>query len=115
MAGVPYTLIALTAVAVTLVGGRAISAQDKYTVEVPGGLAFSEFRGFESWQTVAVSQAGDKIEVILGNPAMIEAYQSRIPGNGQKFPDGAKMAKIHWLAKKNGFPGNATVPDTLHD
>ncbi len=28
-----------------LVGGLAISAQDKYTVKVPGGLAFSEFRG----------------------------------------------------------------------
>ncbi len=25
-------------------GGLAISAQDSYTVKVPGGLAFSEFR-----------------------------------------------------------------------
>ena len=40
----------------------AISAQDKYTLKVPGGLAFSEFRGFEDWQTVAVSQSGDKID-----------------------------------------------------
>ena len=34
----------------------ALAAQDKYTLQVPGGLAFSEFRGYESWQTVAISQ-----------------------------------------------------------
>jgi hypothetical protein len=33
-------------VGLTVLGGRAISA-DKYTVQVPGGLAFSEFRGYE--------------------------------------------------------------------
>ena len=31
--------------------GAAISAQGKYTLTVPGGLAFSEFWGFEDWQT----------------------------------------------------------------
>jgi hypothetical protein len=30
--------------------GAAISAHDKYDVKVPGGLAFSEFRGYEDWQ-----------------------------------------------------------------
>ena len=40
-----------------VLGGRAISAQDKYTVQVPGGLTFSEFRGYESWQAVAISHA----------------------------------------------------------
>jgi hypothetical protein len=99
-----------------VLGGTAISAQDKYTVSVPNGLAFAEFRGFESWQAVAVSQAGDKIEVILGNPSMINAYGAGIPGNGQPFPDGAKLAKIHWLAKQSAeAPSHATVPDTLHD
>ena len=37
-------LIAIAAVVLAVFGGRAISAQDKYAVEVPGGLAFSEFR-----------------------------------------------------------------------
>jgi hypothetical protein len=32
--------------------------------------------------------------VILGNPAIIEAYQSGIPANGKPVPDGAKMAKV---------------------
>jgi hypothetical protein len=27
--------------------------QDKYTLKVPGGLAFSEFRGYEGWQAVS--------------------------------------------------------------
>ena len=48
-------LMAITAVVLAVLGGRAISAQDKYTVQVPGGLAFSEFRGYEGWQAVAIS------------------------------------------------------------
>ena len=39
-------------------GGLAISAQDKYTLKVPNGLAFSEFRGYEAWQVVSISQDG---------------------------------------------------------
>src|SRR5205809_729625 len=76
-----------------LSGEQAISAQDKYTVQVPKGVSFSEFRGFEDWPTIAVSQAGELIEVILGNPTMLEAYRSGVPGNGKPFPDGSKMAK----------------------
>lgn len=106
-----------TGVAVLAIfGGMAVAAQDKYTVKVPDGLAFSEFRGYEAWQTIGVSQAGDKIEVILGNPAMINAYQAGIPGNGKPFPDGAKMAKIHWMAKKSAeAPAPTTVHGDLHD
>ena len=97
-------------------GGMALAAQDKYTVKVPNGLAFSEFRGYEDWQTVAVSQTGDVIAVILGNPTMIDAYRAGVPGNGKPFPDGAKMAKIHWNAKKSAeAPAPTTVPGTLHD
>jgi len=82
--------------------GAALSAaQDKYTVKVPDGLAFSEFKGYESWPVIAVSHNGDMLAAILGNPAMIDAYKAGIPGNGKPFPDGAKMAKVHWNAKKN--------------
>ena len=103
------------AAALAVSGGAAISAQDKYTVQVPGGLAFSEFRGYESWQVVSVSEDGGKIAVILANPVMIDAYQAGFPGNGKPFPDGAKMAKIHWIPKKmETFPA-ATVPDVQHD
>jgi cytochrome P460 len=95
--------------------GITLAAQDKYTVKVPGGLAFSEFRGYEDWQAVSVSMDGDLFASILANPVMIEAYRAGIPGNGKPFPDGSKMAKIHWNPKKlETFPA-ATVPGTLHD
>ena len=96
-----------------LLGSLAISAQDKYSVRVPGGLAFSEFRGYEGWQTIGISRNDRVIAVILGNPAMIDAYQSGIPANGKPVPDGARMAKIHWTPKPNAFFPNTTGPGTL--
>jgi hypothetical protein len=93
-----------------------MSAQDKYTLRVPNGLEFSEFRGYESWQVISISHNGALIAVILGNPAMIAAYKAGAPGNGKPFPDGAKMAKIHWNPKTNETaPGQPLVPGTLHD
>jgi Cytochrome P460 len=107
--------IAIAMALVSALGGSAMSAQDKYTVKVPGGLAFSEFRGYEAWQVVSISQDGDLFAAILANPVMIDAYTTGIPGNGRPFPDGSKMAKIHWSPKKmETFPA-ATVPGTLHD
>jgi len=43
--------IAIVTALVSTLGCSAMSAQDKYTVKVPGGLAFSEFRGYEGWPT----------------------------------------------------------------
>jgi len=97
----------------SVVVALALAADDKYTVRVPGGLAFSEFRGYEGWQTISVSRNDKVVAVILGNPAMIAAYQAGIPGNGKPVPDGAKMAKIHWTQKPNEFFKEATVPNTL--
>ena len=90
------TLISLSIpVSIAVVAaGVAISAQDKYTVQVPNGLAFSEFRGYEDWPVIAISENGGKIAVIVGNPVMIDAYKEGVPGDGKPFPDGAKMAKI---------------------
>jgi hypothetical protein len=94
----------------------AMSEQDRYSVKVEGGLAFAEFRGYESWQPISLSHNGDKMALILGNPAMIQAYKSGIPENGKPFPDGAKMAKIHWMAKKaETEPGQPFVAGALHD
>jgi len=110
-------ILASTATALVALGSAAanLPSQEKYTVKVPGGLAFSEFKGYESWQVISISEDGGKIAAILGNPAMIQAYQSGIPGNGKPFPDGAKMAKVHWLPKKlETFPA-ATVPASQND
>ncbi len=70
----------------SVLAGMALAAQDKYALQVPGGLAFSEFRGYEDWQTVAVSQNGKLIETILGNPAMIEAYKAGHSRQRQAVP-----------------------------
>jgi Cytochrome P460 len=116
MTGIPSWLMASIAVVLAVLGGRAISAQDKYTVQVPNGLAFSEIRGYEDWQTVAVSDTEGAIAVILANPVAIDAYRAGVPGNGKPFPDGSKIVKIHWNPKKSAeAPAPTTVPDTLHD
>ena len=105
----------LAAVLAFLATRTATSAQDKYSLAVPGGLSFGDFRGYETWQAIGVSHGG-LLAVILGNPAMIGAYKAGIPGNGQPFPDGARMAKIHWNPKKNDAePGQPAIPGTLHD
>jgi hypothetical protein len=111
----PFPAIVIVAALLVVLGSLALAQQDKYTVSVPGGLAFSEFRGYESWQVVSISQDGPLIAAILANPVMIDAYAAGIPSNGRPFPDGAKMAKIHWNPKKmEAFPA-ATVPGTQHD
>ena len=93
--------------------GWVVAAQDRYAVKVPGGLAFSEFRGYESWQAISLSRNEKVVAMILGNPEMIAAYQAGIPANGKPVPDGAKMAKIHWRPKSSHFFPEATVPGDL--
>jgi len=107
--------IAIVTALVSTLGCSAMSAQDKYTVKVPGGLAFSEFRGYEGWHLVSISQDGPLIAAILANPVMIKAYEAGFPANGKPFPDGAKIAKIHWTPKKMETFTAATVPGSLHD
>jgi hypothetical protein len=103
-------------VALAVLGGIAISAQDKYTLQVPGGLAFSDFRGYEKWEVVAVSQTDDLLKVMVANPTMIDAYRAGIPLNGKPFPDGSKIAKIQWKPKKSTeAPFSVRIPDNLQD
>jgi hypothetical protein len=107
-------LISIIAV-LAIVGGLAFAAQDKFTIKVPNGLAFSEFKGYETWQVISVSHNGNLLAATVANPAMIKAFESGAPGNGQPFPDGSKMAKIHWNTKALETFRAATVPSTQHD
>ncbi len=98
-----------------MLASKTFSAQDKYSLQVPNGLAFSEFKGYESWEVVSISHDGPLLAATLANPVMIAAYQAGAPGNGKPFPDGAKMAKVHWNPiQMETFP-SATVPGTQHD
>jgi hypothetical protein len=103
-------------IALAALGAQAFSAQDKYTLRVPNGLAFSDFRGYENWQVVAVSQTDDLLKAMVANPTMIDAYRAGIPGNGKPFPDGSRIAKIEWKPKKSTeAPFSVRVPDALQD
>ena len=64
-----WLMVIIAVVLAVVVGGRAMSAQDRYTLKVPNGLAFSEFKGYEGWQTISISHNGEMLAVILGNPA----------------------------------------------
>ena len=104
------------AVAIAGFGVKAFSAQDKYTLRVPNGLPFSDFRGYENWQVVSVSQTEDLLKVMVANPTMIDAYRAGVPGNGKSFPEGSKIAKIEWKPKKNTeAPFSVRIPDVLQD
>ncbi|MFT3731032.1 MAG: cytochrome P460 family protein [Hyphomicrobium sp.] len=112
----PAASVAMISMLLIAGGGLALAASDKYSAKVPGGLSFSEFRGYEDWQTVAVSQTESAMAVILANPAMIEAYRSGIPENGKPFPEGSKIAKVHWTpTQSKESPSPATVPGELQN
>lgn len=105
---------AITAGVLAVSGSTARAAQDRYTLKAPNGVSFSEFRGYETWQDVAVSQVPDGIKVIAANKTMIDAYRAGAPGNRKAFPEGSMVVKIEWSQKKNPeSPYPVTVPDKL--
>jgi hypothetical protein len=110
---IPMSVIAALSLAV-FGCGITLAAQDRYTVKVPNGLAFSEFKEYDTWQDVAVSETESSVKAILANPIMIKAFREGIPGNGKPFPDGSKIVKIEWIKKKNAAsPYFVEVPDYL--
>src|ERR1700692_2211470 len=109
-------IVSLLAALLAALGGMARPAQDEDTLQLRRGLPFSDFRGYEDWQVVSVSQTEDLLKVMVANPVMIDAYKAGVPGNGQPFPDGSKIAKIEWKPKKmTEAPFAVRVPDTLQD
>ncbi len=108
-----------------LVVGVLLTAQsqDRFTLKAANGIAFSEFRGYDTWQLVATSQPDDAsgcgtskvgcMKAILGNPTMMNAYRDGIPANGKRVPDGAAFAKIEWLKDRDdALPYGVTVNGT---
>jgi hypothetical protein len=97
-----------------VVATLALAAQNRYTLKIPNGLAFAEFKGYENWPDVAVSETDTEIKVIVANPVMMNAFRSGLPSGGKLFPNGSKVAKIEWSFKKNTVsPYSVDVPDTL--
>jgi hypothetical protein len=108
-------LTATTATAVFAALGVAVYAQDrfdKYSLKSPSGIAFADFRGYEDWAVVSSARTDEVLKVIVANPAMIEAYKAGVPGNGQPFPEGSKIAKLQWSFKRSTeAPFVVDVPD----
>jgi len=109
---VGVTVIAMLA----LLAAGANSAQEKYSLKSPGGIAFSDFRGYEDWAVVSSSHTDERLKVIVGNPIMINAFKAGIPGKDQTFPDGSMIVKLQWTQKKSTeAPFVVDVPDAFKE
>jgi hypothetical protein len=109
-------MLAIGIVSASLVAliGTAMSAQDKYSLRTSSGIAFADFKGYEDWAVVSSARTDEVLKAIVANPTMIKAYKAGIPGNGQPFPDGSKIAKLQWKPKKSTeAPFVVDVPDTF--
>ena len=107
---IPAIVIVLSLAAL---GGVALAAQDRYTLKL-GKLSFADFKGYENWRDVAVSQTETQLKVIVANDVMMNAYRQGLPADGKFFPEGSKIVKIEWSFKKNPVsPYSVNVPDTL--
>jgi len=102
---VGFAVIATAVAALAVLWAATLLAQpqanDKYSLKSPGGIAFSDFRGYEDWSDVSSSRTDDRLKVIVGNPIMINAFKAGTPGNGQTFPDGSMIVKLQWTQKKS--------------
>jgi hypothetical protein len=92
----------------------AVYAQGKYSLTSPGGIAFSDFKGYEDWAVASSARTDEVLKVIVANPAMIAAYKSGVPINGHAFPDGSMIVKLQWKPKKDSEAQFAVdVPDAF--
>lgn len=110
------TLVALALISVAslaVFGGIAVAQQDRYALKL-GNLSFADFKGYENWRVVAVSETKTQLKVIVANDVMMDAYRQGLPTAGKLFPEGSKVVKIEWNKKVNTMaPYFVEVPDTL--
>jgi hypothetical protein len=118
-----FSIVAAITLLAILGGTVILFAQgqdkDKYSLTSPGGIAFSDFRGYEDWSVVSSARTEAELpeeilKVIVANPVMIKAFKTGVPGNGQPFPDGSMVAKLQWKPKKSTeAPFAVDVPDVF--
>ena len=115
-----FALIATAVAVLAVLGAAALFAQgqdkdkDKYSLVSLGGIAFSDFRGYEDWADVSSARTTEILKVIVANPTMINAYKAGVPGNGQAFPEGSRIVKLQWKLKKSTeAPFAVEVPDVF--
>jgi hypothetical protein len=115
-----FTIVATAIAVLAVLIATAVYLQgqdrnnDKYSLKSPGGIAFSDFRGYEDWAVVSSARTDEVLKVIVGNPAIITAYKAGVPVNGQPFPDGSMLVKLQWKPKKSTEAQFAVdVPDVF--
>src|SRR6202142_920313 len=113
-----FTIVATAVAVLAVLGAVVLLAQgqnnDKYSLISPGGIAFSDFRGYEDWADVSSARTDDILKVIVANPKMINAFKAGVPANGQLFPEGSMIVKLQWKLKKSTeAPFAVEVPDVF--
>ena len=104
--------IVRSAAVLAVLCATAVYPQEKYTLKSPGGIAFSDFKGYEDWAVVSSARTDEVLKVIVANPIMIKAYKAGVPVNGQAFPEGSRIVKLQWKPKKStDAPFVVDVPD----
>ena len=96
-----FTNVATGVAALAVLAATAVYAQEKYSLQSPSGIAFSDFRGYEDWAVVSSARTDEVLKVIVANPRMITAYKAGVPGDGQPFPEGSMIVKLQWKPKKS--------------
>ena len=109
-----YSKVTVATAVLAALADTAIYAQEKYSLVSPGGIAFSDFHGYEDWSVVSSARTDEVLKVIVANPIMIDAYKAGVPGNGQPFPEGSRIVKLQWKPKKSTeAPFVVDVPDVF--
>jgi hypothetical protein len=109
-----FTNVATGVAALAVLAATAVYAQEKYSLQSPSGIAFSDFRGYEDWAVVSSARTDEVLKVIVANPRMITAYKAGVPGDGQPFPEGSMIVKLQWKPKKSTeAPFVVDVPDVF--
>jgi len=113
-----FTIVATAVAVLAVLGVVVLCAQsqekDKYSLVSPGGIAFSDFRGYEDWADVSSARTTEILKVIVANPTMINAYKAGVPSNGKPFPEGSMIVKLQWKLKKSTeAPFAVEVPDVF--
>jgi hypothetical protein len=109
-----FTIVATAVAMLAVLVATAVYAQDKYSLQSPSGIAFSDFRGYEDWAVASSARQDEILKVIVANPRMITAYKAGVPGDGQPFPEGSMIVKLQWKRKKSTeAPFVVDVPDVF--
>jgi hypothetical protein len=82
--------------------GIALAAQDKYALQVPNGLAFSEFKEYKDWQVVATRT--ERCLVRFSVPYESGGERLHLHGGGPSRaqpPAGTTLPDVFWRKGKS--------------